>query len=147
LSNEFDVAVVGADPVGLWIASELGLAKVNVAVLKRRAEPVTWSRALRIQGRTLEVFALRGLADRFVSRGRSIPKGHFGGLDKALDLSVFDMRFPFTMAAMSVSCTPWEIACSWSVRMPLESGLALAGRLIIHGALVKSAEAAGARAC
>jgi hypothetical protein len=90
---------------------------------------------------------MRGLADRFVSRARSIPKGHFGGLDAALDLSEFDTRFPLAMAAMSVRCTPLEIACSWSNRVPLESGLALAGRLIIHGVLVKSADAAGARPC
>jgi 2-polyprenyl-6-methoxyphenol hydroxylase-like FAD-dependent oxidoreductase len=97
MSNEFDVVVVGGGPVGLWVACELALAKVNVAVLERRAEIVTQSRALAIQGRTLEVFALRGLADRFLSRGRPIPKGHFGGLDTALDFSVFDTRFPFTL--------------------------------------------------
>ena len=97
MSNEFDVVVVGAGPVGLWVACELALAKVNVAVLERRAKAVTQSRALAIQGRTLEVFALRGLADRFLSRGRPIPKGHFGGLGTALDFSVFDTRFPFTL--------------------------------------------------
>jgi 2-polyprenyl-6-methoxyphenol hydroxylase-like FAD-dependent oxidoreductase len=97
LSNEFDVLVVGAGPVGLWVACELALAKVNVAVLERRAKAVTQSRALAIQGRTLEVFALRGLVDRFLSRGRPIPKGHFGGLGTSLDFSVFDTRFPFTL--------------------------------------------------
>ena len=97
MSNEFDVLVVGAGPIGLWLACELALAKVNVAVLERRAEAVTQSRALAIQGRTLEVFALRGLADRFLSRGQPIPKGHFGGLGTGLDFSVFDTRFPFTL--------------------------------------------------
>jgi len=97
LSDEFDVLVVGAGPVGLWLACELALAKVNVAVLERRTEAVTQSRALAIQGRTLEMFALRGLAERFVSRGRPIPKGHFGGLGTALDFSAFDTRFPFTL--------------------------------------------------
>jgi 2-polyprenyl-6-methoxyphenol hydroxylase-like FAD-dependent oxidoreductase len=97
LSNEFDVLVVGAGPVGLWVACELALAKVSVAVLERRAEPVTQSRALAIQGRTLEVFALRGLADRFLSRGHPIPKGHYAGLGTPLDFSVFDTRFPFML--------------------------------------------------
>lgn len=97
LSNEFDVLVVGAGPVGLWVACELALAKVKVAVLERRADVVTQSRALAIQGRTLEVFALRGLADRFLSRGRPIPKGHYAGLGTPLDFSVFDTRFPFML--------------------------------------------------
>ena len=42
-------------------------------MLERRTERVTQSRALAIHGRTLEVFVLRGLADRFLARGRSIP--------------------------------------------------------------------------
>lgn len=97
LSNEFDVVVVGAGPVGLWVACKLALAKVNVTVLERRTDPIAHSRALAIQGRTVEVFALRGLADRFLSRGRKIPKGHFGGISTLLDFSVFDTRFPFTL--------------------------------------------------
>src|SRR5215471_7939328 len=40
LSNEFDVLVVGAGPVGLWVACELALANVNVAVLER---PFRWT--------------------------------------------------------------------------------------------------------
>ena len=67
MSDEFNVVIVGAGPVGLWLACELALAKVKVCVLERRTERVTQCRALGIQGRTLEVFALRGLADRFVS--------------------------------------------------------------------------------
>ena len=55
------------------------------------------SRGLAIQGRTVEVFAMRGLADRFVSRGRTIPQGHFGGLSTGLDFSVFETGFPFTL--------------------------------------------------
>jgi 2-polyprenyl-6-methoxyphenol hydroxylase-like FAD-dependent oxidoreductase len=97
LSDEFDVAVVGGGPVGLWLACELALAKVKVAVIERRIERVTQSRALGMQGRTLEVFALRGMADRFVRCGRTIPAGHFGGLATPLDLSVFETRFPFVL--------------------------------------------------
>jgi 2-polyprenyl-6-methoxyphenol hydroxylase-like FAD-dependent oxidoreductase len=78
--NEFDVAVVGGGPVGLRLASELALGKV------RAYRPVP-----RTGGpRTLEVFALRGLADRFISRGRTVPTMHFGALDTRSDLSVFD---------------------------------------------------------
>jgi 2-polyprenyl-6-methoxyphenol hydroxylase-like FAD-dependent oxidoreductase len=97
VSNDFDVVVVGGGPVGLWLACELALAKVRVVVLERRAERVAQSRALAIHGRTLEMFDLRGIADRFLSRGRPIPNGHFGCLDTPLDFSVFDTRFPFIL--------------------------------------------------
>ena len=43
------------------------------------------------------MFALRGLADRFLSHGRPLPIGHFGALDTRLDFSVFDTRFPFAL--------------------------------------------------
>ena len=43
--------------------------------------------------------------------------------------------------------TPLQIARSWSDRMPLESGLAIAGWLVSHGVLVKSAGPIEARPC
>jgi 2-polyprenyl-6-methoxyphenol hydroxylase-like FAD-dependent oxidoreductase len=73
MGNEFDVAIVGGGSVGLWLACELALAKVEVAVLERRTERVTQSRALSIHGRTVEVFSLRGLADRFSPAGARYP--------------------------------------------------------------------------
>lgn len=97
MSNEFDVAVIGGGPVGLWLACELALAKVKVVVLERRAERVTQSRALTVHGRTLEVFALRKIAERFLSQGRQIAGFHFGGLDTLLDFTKLDSRFPFTL--------------------------------------------------
>src|SRR5258705_3767276 len=97
MDKEFDVVIVGGGPVGLWLACELALAKVRVVVLERRTERVIQSRALAIHGRTLEVFALRGLADRFLTRGRPVPSMHFGALDTRLDFSVIDTRFPFML--------------------------------------------------
>ena len=97
MSNEFDVVVIGGGPVGLWLACELALAKVKVLVLERRAERVTQSRALTLHGRTLEVFALRGIAERFLLQGRPNPGFFFGGLDTLLDFSTLELRFPFTL--------------------------------------------------
>ena len=97
MGDEFEVVIVGGGPVGLWLACELALAKVKVAVLERRAERVAQSRALTVHGRTLETFALRGLAERFLSLGRPIGGFHFGGLDTLLDFSVLESSFPFTL--------------------------------------------------
>jgi flavin-dependent dehydrogenase len=43
--------------------------------------------------------------------------------------------------------TPLQIARAWSNRMPLESGLAIAGWLVNHGVLVRTADGSGGRRC
>ena len=43
------------------------------------------------------MFALRGLAERFLSSGKPIPTGHYAALDTRLDFSPFDTRFPYTL--------------------------------------------------
>jgi len=40
--------------------------------------------------------------------------------------------------------TPWQIARSWSDRMPFESGIAIAGWLVNHGILVERPDRNGA---
>ncbi|MFR9751931.1 SDR family oxidoreductase [Nocardia sp. 004] len=73
------VAVVGAGPVGLTLAGELGLAGIDVLVLERLAEPGTESRASTLHARTMEMFELRGLLGRFGELPNE-PMGHFGGI-------------------------------------------------------------------
>lgn len=96
-SDAVDVIVVGAGPVGLTLACELRLAGLRVVVLERRAEPVKQSRALTMHGRTVEMLALRGVAERFVARGMKIPTGHFASLATRLDFSVIDTTHPYTL--------------------------------------------------
>lgn len=55
------VIVVGAGPVGLMVAAELGLAKVPVVLIERRTEPSTWSQAFGIHVSSADMFAQRGL--------------------------------------------------------------------------------------
>jgi len=95
--KNLDVVVVGGGPVGLWTACELRLAGLDVMVLERRTERVAQSRALTIHGRTIELFAMRGIAERFLAEGRPISNGHYAGLETRLDFSCFDTRFPFTL--------------------------------------------------
>lgn len=88
-----DVIIVGGGPVGLWLACELRLAGVDVIALERRIERVDQSRALSMHGRSLEIFGLRGLAERFLKAGVKIPVGHFGALDTRLDFSAIDSSY------------------------------------------------------
>jgi len=50
-----------------------------------------------MHGRTLEMFAMRGLAERFLAKGQAISTGHYAALDTRLDFSAFDTRYPFTL--------------------------------------------------
>ncbi|UOZ05435.1 FAD-dependent monooxygenase [Amycolatopsis sp. WQ 127309] len=93
-----DVVVVGAGPVGLWTAAELGLGGVPAVVLERAAGRSPHSKALGVHPRTLEVLAMRGLAERFLAEGTPIPRWHFGMLDTPIDLSVLDTPYPFMLA-------------------------------------------------
>lgn len=97
MTSNAEIIVSGAGPVGLLLACELALAGVRVTVLERRTEPVPQSRALTMHGRTLEMLALRGVADRFLARGMPIPSGHFAGLPTRLDFSACDSTYPFTL--------------------------------------------------
>ncbi|MCQ8188512.1 FAD-dependent monooxygenase [Streptomyces rugosispiralis] len=92
-----DVVVVGAGPVGLLLAAELRLVGVDVTVIERAAARSPHSKALTLHPRSLEVLAMRGLAEPFVRAGVPVPTGHYGGLPVRLDFSVLDTRFPYTL--------------------------------------------------
>jgi len=65
------VVIAGGGPTGLMLAGELALARVDVAVIERRAnQDLAGMRALGLHIRTLEVLDQRGIADRFVSQGQ-----------------------------------------------------------------------------
>ncbi|MBL1098397.1 FAD-dependent monooxygenase [Streptomyces sp. 205] len=67
------MVVVGAGPVGLWLAAELRLRDVSVLVLEKAAVRDSRSRAVGMQAGTLDTFATRGVAERFIERGTPVP--------------------------------------------------------------------------
>ncbi|WP_025686350.1 monooxygenase [Paenibacillus maysiensis] len=94
---DYEVIIVGGGPVGMWLAAELALAKVSVCVIERLEETSPYSRALTLHPRTLEMFDMRGLKERFMEHGKPISTGHFAMLDTRLDFSVLDSSSNYTL--------------------------------------------------
>ena len=91
---EHAVLVAGGGPTGLMLAGELALARVDVAIVERRAsQDLAGSRAGGLHSRTIEVLDQRGIADRFLSEGQVAQVAGFGGT--TLDISDFPTRHPY----------------------------------------------------
>ncbi|KAE8394160.1 FAD binding domain-containing protein [Aspergillus alliaceus] len=90
-SKSYDVVVVGAGPVGLFLACELRLAGLTVMVVEKRTgrEGMAENRAFVMHGRSLEMLAARGLLEQFLESGQKSNWWHYGVLDTRLDYSVF----------------------------------------------------------
>jgi 2-polyprenyl-6-methoxyphenol hydroxylase-like FAD-dependent oxidoreductase len=67
------VLIVGAGPTGLVLALWLTKLGVTVRIIDKSAEPGTTSRALAVQGRTLELYEQLDLADAVLERGHRVP--------------------------------------------------------------------------
>ncbi|WP_367322395.1 SDR family oxidoreductase [Streptomyces sp. HUAS ZL42] len=87
-----DVVVVGAGPVGLFLAAELRAGGARAVVLERLTEPTGESRASVLHARTMEIFADRGFLPR-LGELPALGPGHFGGL--RLDLAEADADHPY----------------------------------------------------
>src|ERR1700758_3267854 len=88
------VVIAGGGPTGLMLAGELALAKVDVAIVERRAtHDLAGMRAGGLHSRTIEVFDQRGIADRFLAEGQVAQVARFAGT--LLDISDFPTRHPY----------------------------------------------------
>jgi 2-polyprenyl-6-methoxyphenol hydroxylase-like FAD-dependent oxidoreductase len=88
------VVIAGGGPTGLMLAAELTLAKVDVAIVERRAsQDLPGSRAGGLHARTIEVLDQRGIAERFLSEGQVAQVAGFSMIP--LDISDFPTRHPY----------------------------------------------------
>jgi 2-polyprenyl-6-methoxyphenol hydroxylase-like FAD-dependent oxidoreductase len=91
-----DVVVVGAGPAGLTLAGELGLAKVRTVVLDQHPAPPGFCRGFNLNARSLELLDRRGLADRLLAEGPTVPAMAFLGADR-LDLAAMHTGHPYAL--------------------------------------------------
>ena len=79
------------------LAAELALARVDVAIVERRAsQDLAGSRAGGLHSRTIEVLDQRGIADRFLSQGQVMQVAGFAMTP--LDISDFPTRHNYGLA-------------------------------------------------
>jgi len=91
------VVIAGGGPTGLMLAGELALAGVDVAIVERRAsQELEGPRARGLHSRTIEVLDQRGIADRFLSEGKTTQVAGFSGI--LLDISDFPSRHNYVLA-------------------------------------------------
>ena len=95
--TEHAVVIAGGGPTGLMLAGELALAKVDVAIVERRAsQELVGQRAGGLHSRTIEVLDQRGIADRFLSQGQVMQVAGFAF--NPLDISDFPTRHNYGLA-------------------------------------------------
>ena len=94
---EHAVVIAGAGPTGMTLAGELALAGVDVIIVERRESiALEGSRAGGLHARTLEIFDMRGIADRFVTEGQAAQVAGFAWFP--LDISDFPSRYNHGLA-------------------------------------------------
>jgi len=91
------VVIVGGGPTGLMLAGELALARIDVAIVERRAsQDLIGARAGGLHSRAIEVLDQRGIADRFLAEGQKAQVTAFAPVH--LDISDFPTRHPYGLA-------------------------------------------------
>lgn len=95
--GEHEVVIAGGGPTGLMLAGELALARVDVAIVERRAsQDMPGARAGGLHARTIEIMDQRGIAERFLAEGSAMQVAGFG--PTRLDISDFPTRHNYGLA-------------------------------------------------
>ncbi len=120
------VVIAGAGPTGLMLAAELALAKVDVAIVERRAnQAVPGRRAGGLHARTIEVLDQRGVADRFLSQGKIMQIVGFAM--SSLDLADFPTRHNYGLALTQEATE--RVLAAWvaELAVPVYRGVEVTG--------------------
>jgi 2-polyprenyl-6-methoxyphenol hydroxylase-like FAD-dependent oxidoreductase len=106
MTFQYDVIIAGAGPVGLFLASEIALAKCSVLILERAEDPKSALKQLPfglrgLSASSIEALDRRGLLRDIATAQRTAPKGrgqagHFAGMPLYLD-RVDPSQWPFRL--------------------------------------------------
>jgi 2-polyprenyl-6-methoxyphenol hydroxylase-like FAD-dependent oxidoreductase len=69
-----DVLIVGAGPVGLFLANECSRRNLRWRLIEERASQSEHSKALAIFPRTLEIFDMAGIVGPFLEKANRVTK-------------------------------------------------------------------------
>jgi 2-polyprenyl-6-methoxyphenol hydroxylase-like FAD-dependent oxidoreductase len=120
------VVIVGGGPTGMMLAGELGLSGIDVVVLERRSSTeLDGSRAGGVHARTIEVLDQRGIAERFLSAGKTHPAVGYAYIP--LDISDFPSRHNYLLALWQSQFEP--ILAGWvdELGVPVRRGREVVG--------------------
>lgn len=114
--TEHAVVIAGGGPTGLMLAAELALAGVDIAIVERRPnQELAGSRAGGLHARTLEVFDMRGIAERFLAEGQIAQVAGFGST--RLDIGDFPTRHPYGLGLWQNHIE--RILAGWVAELPV----------------------------
>ena len=124
--SEHAVVIAGGGPTGLMLAGELALAGVDVAIVERRAsQELIGTRAGGLHARTLEIFDVRGIVDRFLSEGQKFQTSGFAGV--SFDISHFPTPHPYGLGLRQKHIE--RILAGWveELGVPVHRGIEVSG--------------------
>ncbi|MEM7119666.1 MAG: FAD-dependent monooxygenase [Pseudomonadota bacterium] len=101
MTNDIDVLVVGAGPVGLFMACELVRHGAKVRLIESADGPTTLSKALAVHARTMEIFQDIGIAEKAIANGVILHgAGIFsnGKCISSLVMDELDSPFPYILS-------------------------------------------------
>lgn len=120
------MVIAGGGPTGLMLAAELALARVDVAVVERRtSQEVAGARAGGLHARTIELLDQRGVAERFLSQGKTMQVAGFAMIP--LDIADFPTRHNYGLALRQEGIERALAAWALELGVPIHRGLEVTG--------------------
>ena len=100
-STDTDVLIVGAGPVGLFLANECARRNLRYRLVEERVSQSEHSKALAIFPRTLEIFDMAGIVSPFLEKANKVTRVAVMTRDRTLAMLKFEPEgSPYSFVAM-----------------------------------------------